>query len=350
MDRAELIHGTLFDIQGFSVHDGPGCRTLIFFKGCSLHCRWCSNPEGISPHPEPLYRADKCCYDRACATVCPHHAITFSGLSGGGTDPARDEPFTAPAGRDLPPSMAYTLHFDRTKCRQCHDMPCVEACLTGALRAGGFETSLESLFARILRDRQYWGPGGGITLTGGEPFMQPAFARALLEKCYKAYIHTAAETCGNVPWENIEVSLPWLEWIFFDIKHMDPEKHGSMTIAPTRLLSDGSAGSIHERILTNAAKLAREYEGRLIFRMPVIPGFNDDPDNIEATARFLIETGRKEINILPAHHLGREKYSMLGQDYFYTALQVPSPVVMDRIGEQFTAAGIHCYQGSDTPF
>jgi glycyl-radical enzyme activating protein len=324
MDRSELIHGTLFDIQGFSVHDGPGCRTLIFFKGCSLHCAWCSNPEGISPHTEPLFNAGKCKLDLVCLAACPHDAITVDG--------------------SLP------LAFDRHACRTCKTHACIEACLTGALRLGGFEITIDSLIARINRDRQYWGPGGGVTLTGGEPFAQPLFARELLKRCYEAYMHTAAETCGNVPWENIESSLPWLEWLFYDLKHMDPAKHAGMTL----LNAGGDGGmhghSVHERILDNARKLSECFEGRLIFRMPVITGFNDDDSNIDATARFMIENGRTEINVLPLHHMGREKYSLLGQEYYTKNHSIPSSADMNRIMERFSMSGITCYPGSETPF
>ncbi len=311
MVQKKLINGNIFDIQGFSVHDGPGCRTLIFFKGCQLHCCWCSNPEGLSPYPEPLYKNSKCTYDSLCIDACESGAITKKGK---------------------------TLVFDRAKCRHCKTYDCVKACCTGALSLGGYNISTEELYVKINRDRQYWGTNGGITLTGGEPFVQQVFASALLKRCYEAYIHTAVETCGNVPWENIQPSLPYLDWIFFDLKHMNPAKHFEATGSPNHL------------ILQSALKLAKEFSGRMIFRMPVIPGFNDNTENINDMATFIQSTGRKEINILPVHHFGREKYGLISQTYYTTDFRSPSKDNMKAIRQRFQKAGVHCYIGSETPF
>ncbi|MCX6279035.1 MAG: glycyl-radical enzyme activating protein [Bacteroidetes bacterium] len=346
MARTELIKGILFDIQGFSVHDGPGCRTLVFLKGCSLQCAWCSNPEGISPYPEPLWNARKCTYDMACVTACPSDAI----------NPDAD-----------------LLIFDKTKCGVCSSFECINACCSGALRLAGYQLSVDEIFMQITRDRQYWGPDGGVTLTGGEPFLQPKFTFDLLKRCYDSYIHTAVETCGNVAWQNISPALPFLDWIFFDLKHSDPEKHQKMTDPGYKSgchkiqsknspilqfsnpsITNSSNPSIvfnsHQRILANARHLASEFKGRLIFRMPVIPGFNDDAENIAATARFILETGRNEINILPVHHLGREKYNLLGETYYTTEFSIPTKDNLYKIRDQFINSGIECYIGSDTPF
>jgi len=305
------LTGTLFDIQGFSVHDGPGCRTLIFFKGCPLSCTWCSNPEGKNRFPEPLYQARKCTLDMLCAKACPHHAITL--VSG-------------------------ALVIDRSKCGACTTFDCTEACCTGALQKGGYEITVNELYLLIQRDRQYWGSRGGITLTGGEPFFQPEFTLELLQRCYSAYIHTAAETCGNIPWKNIATSLPYLEWIFFDLKHMDPQRHRQMTGASNRL------------ILKNASDIAKEFSGRMVFRMPLIPGFNDDNENISATISFIKSTGRNEINILPLHHLGREKYALLGLPYYTENFDHPGHQLLHDITTRFLESGIHCYPGNQTPF
>jgi glycyl-radical enzyme activating protein len=311
MDRPELNGGYLFDIQGFSVHDGPGCRTLVFFKGCSLSCDWCSNPEGIRPYPEPLYNSSKCISDHLCVDACVSGAI----------QPADGK-----------------LQIDRERCRDCTTYDCARACLSSALRIGGYFISIAELLDKIRRDRQYWGPEGGITLTGGEPFLQPAFAREILERCYEAMIHTGAETCGNVPWENIGQSLHCLDWIFYDLKHLDPEKH--------RLHSGAGNGLI----LQNAERLAREFKGRLVFRMPVIPGYNDDPDHLEQVASFISGTGREEINILPVHHLGREKHGLTGRSYYTQDCRVPPRENLAAIRDFFESRGIRCYTGSDTPF
>jgi len=311
MVQAKLSGGYIFDIQGFSVHDGPGCRTLIFLKGCSLHCFWCSNPEGISPLPEILYKIEKCNSDLLCAESCPAGAIAFSGSS---------------------------LNFNKDKCRVCTTFNCILTCCTGALQLGGYFITTGDLYEKIQRDRQYWGDRGGITLTGGEPFCQPDFTRDLLKKCYEGFIHTAVETCGNFPWRNIESSIPFLDWIFFDLKQMDGELHNNAT------------GRNNDLILENARRLAAEFNGRLVFRMPVIPGFNDDPDNIMKMAGFIKSTGRNEINILPVHHLGREKYSLTGRSYSPDPSKIPSKAEMLDIQSIFECEGIKCYTGSKTPF
>jgi len=306
-----LLTATLFDIQGFSVHDGPGCRTLIFFKGCPLSCKWCSNPEGKNPFPEPFYRSSKCIMDGLCEQACPIHAITI-----------RD-------GR---------LSIDRKKCVFCTSFSCAEACCTGGLQRGGFIITLPELTAIIQRDRQYWGADGGITLSGGEPFYQPEFVQALLRSCHESYIHTAVETCGYVPWSHFKPALPYLDWIFFDLKHLDPDTHKSGTGRSNRL------------ILDNARRLAAEFDGRMIFRMVVVPGFNDREDHLQEVITFILDTGRKEINILPIHHLGREKYHLVGKSYYTSEFTRPAEEQMHQIRRQFQQVGINGYLGDETPF
>ena len=311
MVQKQLSGGYLFDIQGFSVHDGPGCRTLIFFKGCPLQCQWCSNPEGIHPFPEPLYKQSKCTFDKLCIEACPVQAINMEGN---------------------------TLHFDRVKCSKCSTQDCITACCSSALNLGGYFISVNDLYATIQRDRQYWGEKGGITLTGGEPLYQPAFARDLLKRCYEAFIHTAVETCGLVPIDNYRESLPYLDWIFFDLKHMDPIRHKEAT------------GHSNKMILRSAATLAREFNGRMVFRMPLIPGFNDDDKNIRETADFIKSTGRNEINLLPVHHFGREKYTLLGQTYYTATFDAVPRKSLERCKTFMESAGIICHLAGDTPF
>ncbi|MCX6241110.1 MAG: glycyl-radical enzyme activating protein [Bacteroidetes bacterium] len=315
MDQSTLTGGYIFDIQGFSVHDGPGCRTLIFLKGCPLRCLWCSNPEGIRPFPEPLYKETKCLFDLYCLQACPYKTIKLTG------------------GKETP-----RLEFDRDKCAHCNTYDCVKACLTGALGQGGYFISLPELYSRIERDRQYWGVNGGITLTGGEPFAQPEFTTGILKMCYEAFIHTAVETCGDIPWNHIEPSLPWLDWIFFDLKHMDETAHKLLTSSSNRT------------ILENARRLAVSFKGRLVFRMPLVPGRNDSDENIRATAEFILSCGFKELNILPVHHLGREKYLLTGQTYMLQDLEMNAREQLLAIKDRFIELGVSCYPGSETPF
>ena len=305
------VKGYVFDIQGLSVHDGPGCRTLIFMKGCTLHCSWCSNPEGINRHPDILYSASKCILCGNCVKNCPHHAIQIQN----------------------------EIHsINRHLCNDCHDFECVNDCHTEAIRVCGYEIKVGEIMEIIRRDRQFWGSNGGITLTGGEPLLQIDFASKILEKCYEAYIHTAIETCGNVPWENFERVLPWLDWIFFDLKHIDAENHQQAT---------GAGNSL---ILDNLRLLTKKFPGRLILRLPLISGFNDADENILSLIYFMKEVGLKEINVLPLHHLGREKYQLLGKDYHGKNYTIPNHEMIGKIYKAFNDNGITCYTGSDTSF
>ncbi len=303
--------GAIFDIQGLSVHDGPGCRTLIFLNGCTLNCAWCSNPEGISTAPSLMHFTSRCIGCGNCMRKCIHDAIHMV---------------------DGKPEIS------RIQCSICDSHSCVEECYTDALKVVGYRISVSALMSIIRRDRQYWGSQGGITLTGGEPLLQPAFVKDLLAHCYHADIHTAIETCGNVPWKNFEVILPVTDWIFFDLKHPSSGEHRRGTTAGNEL------------ILENALKLAHTFEGRLVFRLPVIPGYNDGEEAIRSLISFLKTTGRNEINILPLHHLGRQKYSNLNREYPWGEIRIPTVEQMGRVEAAFRSAGVACYSGSETPF
>ncbi len=305
--------GIVFDVQGFSVSDGSGCRTLVFLKGCTQRCVWCANPEGREEYPLPLFEPTRCLYGAECVRDCPEDAITLTG-------------------RDLA--------IDRTKCVLCTSYACAAVCKPEALRIAGRAMRVSEVLAKLQRDRQYWGADGGVTLTGGEPFYQHVFATRLLERCKAASIATCVETCGNVPWATYERALPFLDWMFLDIKHIDPEKN--------------RAGTGHDNalILANAAQLAEKFQGRLIFRTVVIPGYNDDDDAHQRLASFLasLPLRKREVNLLPLHHLAKHKYEQLGLEYFSKSLERPSDATMKRLQSLYEAAGFACYLGSNTPF
>jgi len=305
------ISGFVFDIQGFSVHDGPGCRTLIFLQGCTLDCFWCSNPEGISTKPSLMYFSSKCNSDGNCVISCPYNALKLENSS---------------------------IQVSRDICLQCKNKECLEACLTNALRISSYEISTQKVFEVIQRDQQFWGSKGGITLTGGEPLLQIDFAKSILQLCYDNYIHTAIETCGNIPWENFKLVLPFIDWIFFDLKNIDNAEHKKATGAGNKI------------ILENAIKLSQEFKGRLVFRIPVIPNYNNTMENIESTIKFIKETGRNEVNLLPIHHFGREKYYSLNKKYLAEDYSIPSKGELERMKDLFEKSGISCYIGADTPF
>jgi len=305
------VSGKIFDIQGFSVHDGPGARTLIFMKGCTLNCFWCSNPEGISHTNVPLYYSFKCIGCGQCLKACTHSAINLK------------------EGK---------IKIDRDICKICSDYTCIENCYADALRICGRNISVDELFSIIQRDRQFWGDSGGITLTGGEPLLQVGFVSDILAKCYHASIHIAVETCGHVPWENFKRTIAYLDWIFFDLKHVDPKRHKTGT------------GKDNTDIIENVKKLNENYLGRVVFRMPYIPGYNSSNENLEGTARLISETKWKEINLLPLHHLGSEKYRSLGLEYRGNVYSVPSPRDLIKAKDIFEKFGIACFIGDDTLF
>lgn len=305
--------GVIFDIEGYSVYDGPGCRTVAFLKGCALKCKWCANPESSTPYPIPMFDVSKCLFGGECAHVCPHGAITI----GEGT-----------------------FEINRSKCTDCTTKECAEVCDTGALRIAGYAIDADALIERLERDRKYWGPKGGITLTGGEPFLQHEFVHHILKTCYEKYIHTAVETSGKVPWQNYEPSLEYIDWIFFDLKHIDPDRHKEGTTKDNHL------------VLENLRKLASIFPNRLILRTVIIPDYNDSDEYISRFIAFVKSLGREqlEVNILPLHHLAREKYKLLDKEYFSKTLDVPGNDKMEHIQNLFVEQGIDCYTGGDTPF
>lgn len=270
MDRV----GTIFNIQRFSVQDGPGIRTLVFLKGCPLTCLWCCNPESRGVKPDVLFRKMKCLGCDRCVGNCPKGAIR-----------------SVEGGRVI----------DREKCDLC--MECVRKCYAGALETAGEEKSVTEIVEEVLKDWQFYGnSGGGVTLSGGEPLMQPEFAADILRECKRNGIHTAIETCGYARWENYEKLLGWLDLVLFDLKQMDSKMHRKVTGVP------------NERILENLEKLVRAGK-QVIVRLPLIPGINAHREHIEKVGRFCQELSIAQAHLLPYHKLGVQKYEALGIAY-----------------------------------
>ena len=308
--------GLIFDIQGHSIHDGPGTRTLVFFSGCPLHCSWCSNPEGLMLRQRLMYKSRFCknCPGR-CITACPVGAARPSADGG-------------PA-----------VVFDRRQCDCCETMDCIEVCYTGALQPSGKWYTVDELMRVFSRDRCYWGPQGGITLTGGEPLMQKEFVLDLLERCHTVYIAACVETSAYVPRTVLRAALPYIDWLFIDIKHMDSARHLEGT------------GVSNQLILDNIRWIATaDWPGRMVLRMPVVPGFNDSVDNAEATAAFVTEIGQSEINLLPFHRLGASKYEQLGMTYAYEEQPALAQATLEPLAAVYRQRAINCHLGADTPF
>lgn len=288
----------IFDIQRFSLHDGPGIRTTVFLKGCPLRCAWCQNPESHSRNPEMAFYAERCRGCFSCRKACPREAIVDG--------PER--------------------RVDYLRCNACG--ACAEACPADALRLIGSEKDPGSLAAEVLKDRDFFADsGGGVTLSGGEPMVYPAFALRLLRQVREDGVRTAIETCGIFGMADMKKLLPYLDLVYFDLKHMDAKKHREYT------------GAGNRAILSNFTGLSKAFR-HLQARMPVVPGFNDDEKNIRATARFLAGAGRRSIHCLPFHNLGESKLPRLHTDQRPLGLPPAERADLARVKKIFRQEGI----------
>jgi len=266
--------GIIFDIQRFSVHDGPGIRTLVFLKGCSLRCQWCANPESQRFVPEILFDPGRCIGCGRCVEVCQNNAVQRVN------------------GR---------IHYLREHCIDCGS--CAETCYAEARIVKGRLYRVDEAVQEILKDEPFYAEsGGGVTLSGGEPLDQPDFSETLLRACKEKGLHTAVETAGNVSWKNILQVMPFTDLFLYDIKHMDAEKLRTFTRADAA------------RIGSNLKALSRQGT-TIIVRTPVIPGFNDTPEEIGEIARFVQTLNLSEVHLLPYHRYGQGKYRLLGRVY-----------------------------------
>ncbi|WP_428565205.1 MAG: glycyl-radical enzyme activating protein [Solidesulfovibrio sp. DCME] len=304
--------GLIFDIQGHSVHDGPGTRTTVFLNGCPLRCTWCCNPEGLFNRPVVMYRQSKCKCCGDCLAACPTGSVRVV------------------AGR---------LVFDRAVCDTCQSHACVKACLNEAVVESGKYYPIEEVLRILKRDRQFWGRNGGVSFSGGEPLLQQAFIGNLLRQCKKLEMHTCVETTSCLPTDYYLDVLRSVDWVFTDIKHMDPAIHKELT------------GRDNALILHNIEQLAKaDWDGVIMPRVPVIPGRNDSEENLMATVDFIKGLGLDAVNILPFHRLGESKYRQLGQEYGLADQTSPSDEAMYRLKDMVQSRDVICLVGWETPF
>ncbi|MGC9335639.1 MAG: glycyl-radical enzyme activating protein [Anaerolineae bacterium] len=290
----------MFDIKRFSIHDGPGIRTTVFFKGCPLTCPWCHNPESQAPDRELLLRPNRCIHCGACLDACPHGAVTRDG----------DHYGVAP---DL--------------CQLCG--ACVEVCYAEAREIVGRVMATAEVMAEVARDVAFYDQsGGGVTFSGGEPLAQPGFLQSLLRACRERGIHTALDTCGYAPWPVLDALRDDVDLFLYDVKLMDDDEHRRLT------------GVSNGPILENLRALS-ERGHAIVLRVPVIPGINDGPDEVRALAAFAASLPHLQgVDLLPYHATALDKYERLHRPYGLPGLRPPAAEALDEIVQQLDQPGI----------
>ncbi len=308
MEPQLSAQGLVFDIDRFASHDGPGIRTAIFLKGCPLRCVWCHSPESQRSHPEILYQGERCTACGLCMDVCPENALTQGESQG----------------------RAIAV-LDRTRCTACGR--CVDVCYPGALRMAGTPVTVGEVIAEVKKDRPFFqSSGGGVTLSGGEPAMQPRFAYNFLLACTQQGIHTAMETSGYARWEVMSSLAGVTDLLLYDIKFMDADRHQRYTGVP------------NERILANLKGLAAQ--GHTIqVRVPCIPGINDDAEQIGAIARFVAGLAVERLALLPYNAAAGAKYQWVGRPYTLSDRETQTEEEMASLAEIARKEGLQVQVG-----
>jgi pyruvate formate lyase activating enzyme len=299
----ENTKGIVFNIQRFSIQDGPGIRTTVFLKGCPLHCAWCSNPESQDFRPEIVHRDSLCTKCGLCVSVCPEKAVSFQDKG---------------------------LSIDRKKCTNCGK--CVKVCIPRALKVFGEEMTAGKVFRIIIKDADFfWNSGGGVTASGGEPLAQPDFVAALFKLCQDNGIDTCIETSGCASAQALKKVLPFTSLVLFDVKLADVNSHRKWT------------GVTNEDILRNL-RLALASSVHLTIRVPLIPGINDLNQELEKIARIALNSAKKplKVELLPYHRFGMGKYQQLDREYELTELETPKAPEIQRAKELLESDGLEC--------
>ena len=308
----ESASGYIFQIQKMSTEDGPGIRTTVFFKLCPLKCVWCHNPESIYKEPSIQWFKTKCIGCKSCVEVCPQHAIKLDKTG---------------------------IHIDRNKCKCCGT--CVEECPSTALRKLGEHRSLEDLFHEVEKDKVYYEKSkGGITVSGGEPTLQPDFILKFLKKCKEAGFHTAIDTCGYASKKTYEKLIPYVDLVLFDLKIMDNTKHEEFT------------GVSNEKILANAIWLTKELESlgkEMWIRTPLIPKYTATEENLQRIGEFIVEGLGNKIarwDLLAFNNLASAKYERMDWDWVCKDFPLLTKKEMEYFHEIAKSTGVKNVQWS----
>ena len=300
-DIMDNLTACIFDIQKFCVHDGPGIRTTVFFKGCPLNCYWCSNPESQILKPQPMWDKIKCTMCGKCVLSCPNVAICAN----------------------------ENIKIDFEKCKACGK--CENTCSNGAIVVSGKTYSVKEALDICLQDKFFYDEsGGGVTLSGGEVLRQYKFAGELLDALHEKGIHTALETTGFAAADVFAHLLPKADLILFDVKHYNSAKHINAT------------GVSNEQIIKNL-RMAVDLGTEIIVRIPVIPKFNDSVEDAAGLAELIKSVKAEKVQLLPFHQFGQKKYDMLGRDYKLPEVGGLYPEMLEEYRCVFERFGLECF-------
>ena len=315
MEQKELT-GKIFDIQGFSVHDGPGIRLTLFLKGCPLRCPWCHSPESLAFHTELNWMEIKCVGIEKCGrclNICPYDAVS----------PGKIKASLADGGE------IRVVSVDRSKCDNCGT--CAKACTSKALYMCGTDYTVDEIMERVRRETPFFKrSGGGVTISGGECLCQPEFTLEVLKRCKEEGIHTAVDTSGFVNWSAIESVLPYTDMFLYDIKGIDSTLHKQVI------------GVSNELILENARKIAAA-GGKFQLRIPVMPMYNDSAGAFADMGKFALELGDavEVVQILPYHNLGTVKWERLQTNKPIFEAKAPSDELIEARKKQLEDMGLN---------
>ncbi len=314
-----MLSGLVFNVQKYSLHDGPGIRTTVFLKGCPLHCWWCHNPEGISPEPEIVVAEGRCIACGRCRDACPQGGAEISAAFRSAKE--RGD-FRGAKGDNTT-----VIDLPVPECLRCG--ACVEACSTQARQMLGRRMTAAEVLTEIEKDQLFYDESqGGVTCSGGEPFSQTPFLLELLQACRRREIHTAVDTTGYVDRDALLAVAHWTNLFLYDIKILDDTRHRQYT------------GVSNSSILENLQLLGREH-GNIWVRVPIVPGLNDAASDLEATVRFAASVpGVKQVNLLTYHHTGAYKFSRLGKPYRAASVRPPAPEFLGQAAARLQGLGV----------